>query len=249
MEARNILISKLGVPANFECVGNEGDHEIYDAKDFTLDEVKSLENMDITPDLFKNIYGKYIDHIIEVIKRNPYMKIYSIMDEKEMSEFSETKIKKDFDGFMNFSDKLNSRTKIVLKTFIELLNTYKLNDLLEENNEVKKELENGLFDLVKNNSKILSKEEREKINRLNWEKKDVDNYFNLKLLSKRLNNLKQNGKVDSEKLISLCGITDYLIKSGVPNPNEMSNFNKKIMLKNLTFIQDLCKIFMMNLKF
>ena len=23
MEARNILISKLGVPANFECVGNE----------------------------------------------------------------------------------------------------------------------------------------------------------------------------------------------------------------------------------
>jgi predicted transposase YbfD/YdcC len=79
------------------------------------------------------------------------------MNGQEMSEFNELKIKEDFTGFMSSNNKLNSRNKIVLKTFIELLDTYSLSDLLEENSKVKKELENGVFDLVKNNADALSK--------------------------------------------------------------------------------------------
>lgn len=229
---RNILISKLGLPNNYECGNYIGDHNVWEEKEFESNDIGDLENINISPEIFENIYDKYVDDIIKVIERNPYMKVYAIMDKGDMSEFNENTIKNEFKNFMAGNMKLNSRTKITLKTFVELLNTYDIEDLLNENETVRKELKNGVFDLVKNQPDALSKKDREKINKLDWNKEDVDNYYNLPLLYERFKNIKEKGNIDNSEMLNLCGLTKYLIENGVPTSEEKISFGKREKTKS-----------------
>lgn len=229
---RNLLIEKIGMSKDYECGNYTGDHAIWNDKEFNLRDIGDLESIDISPEIFQNIYENYIDDIIEVIKRNSYMKVHAIMDKGDMSEFNEDRIKAEFKSFMNGEMKLNSRNKITIKTFLELINTYNIEDLLNENETVKKELQNGVFDLIKDEPDAFSKEDREKINKLDWKKEDVDNYYNLPLLYERLTSIKEKGNIDNSEMLNLCGMAKYLLETGIPMKDEKISFGKKEKTKS-----------------
>lgn len=240
-EVRRILFEKLGISEKYDCVNYTGDHERWNSRDFELDEVEFLDKIDIDKDKFKSICDKYLDDIVSVIKRNPYMKVYAIMDEGEMSEFDEEKVKQQFTEFISGNSILNSRNKIVLKTFLQLIETYDLEELLVENESVKKELKNGVFDLIKEDKEALSQDERNRINKLDWDKEDVDNYYNLGLLKKRIGYIKEGENTDPSKLVSIEKFTDYLISQGIPKKDEFTEFENKNNKKKSDFYSRLMK--------
>ena len=240
-ELRSLLYKKLGINEGYECENYVGDHSRWLSTDFQVEDVKFLEKIDVDKEKFDTIYQKYLDNIVEVIKRNPYMRLYAKMDKGEMSEFNEEKVKKQFTDFMQGKQELNSRNRIVLKTFLQLLDTYDINDLLNENEAIKKELQNGIFDLIKEDNEALSQDERDSINKLDWEKEDVENYYNLGLLKKRIEYIKEGRNTDPSILVSIGNFTDYLISQGIPKKDELTEFKNKDNIKKQDFYSLLMK--------
>lgn len=235
------ILSKIGINEDYICENNVGDHGVYDSKNFKLDEVKFVEDIDIDKEKFYDIYSKYIVDVINVIKRNPYMRVYVTADSDNISKaFDNQNVQAKFKNFLKDGDHLDGSNKIVLKTFLDLLRCYSVDDLINNNDTIKKELENGVFDIIKDNRNAFSEEDRENINCSNWKVEDVWNYYNLNTLKERLNILKDGNKIEYSKLSNMLGMTDYLIESKVPDENEVyissnmkevkkSEFNAKLM--------------------
>ncbi len=235
------ILSKIGINEDYICENNVGDHGVYDSKNFKLDEVKFVEDIDIDKEKFYDIYSKYIVDVINVIKRNPYMRVYVTADSDNISKvFDNQNVQAKFKNFLKGGDNLDGSNKIVLKTFLDLLRCYSVDDLINNNDTIKKELENGVFDIIKENRNAFSEEDRKNINCSNWKVEDVWNYYNLNTLKERLNMLKDGNKIEYSKISNMLGITEYLIESKVPDENEAyissnmkevkkSEFNAKLM--------------------
>lgn len=241
---RELLNKKIGINLNYECENVVGDNERFDSRDFNEEEVSFLEQIDVTPVSFKKIYEYYNGEILRVINRNPYMKIYAIMDSNSDSiTYDENKINESFLSLFNDGAKLGPRNKIVLKTFLELIDTYEINELLNNRENIHRELKNGIFDIIKNNKKALSKNDREKINKLEWEKQDVENWYNLPLLKSRLeyiasSNNKEDINSDSKELLKYI---EYIEDVGIPEKNKLNDINKKAKVTQSEFITKLMK--------
>ena len=135
------ILSKIGINEDYICENNVGDHGVYDSKNFKLDEVKFVEDIDIDKEKFYDIYSKYIVDVINVIKRNPYMRVYVTADSDNISKaFDNQNVQAKFKNFLKGGDNLDGSNKIVLKTFLDLLRCYSVDDLINNNDTIKKEL-------------------------------------------------------------------------------------------------------------
>ena len=175
-------MSKIGINEDYICENNVGDHGVYDSKNFKLDEVKFVEDIDIDKEKFYDIYSKYIVDVINVIKRNPYMRVYVTADSDNISKvFDNQNVQAKFKNFLKGGDNLDGSNKIVLKTFLDLLRCYSVDDLINNNDTIKKELENGVFDIIKENRNAFSEEDRKNINCSNWKVSDSIIYNRLEM--------------------------------------------------------------------
>lgn len=234
------ILSKIGINEDYICENNVGDHGVYDSKNFKLDEVKFVEDIDIDKEKFYDIYSKYIVDVINVIKRNPYMRVYVTADSDNISKvFDNQNVQAKFKNFLKGGDNLDGSNKIVLKTFLDLLRCYSVDDLINNNDTIKKELENGVFDIIKENRNAFSEEDRKNINCSNWKVEDVWNYYNLNTLKERLNMLKDGNKIEYSKISNMLGITEYLIESKVPDENEAYISSNMKEVKKVSLMQNL----------
>lgn len=241
MNINKLLNEKIGLNINYECEDLEGDNGVFDSKNFTEAEVQFLVSYGITPDKFKTINETYLDNILKIIERNPYLKVYGWDDSINRIVNSE-KIKQDYEMFLNNqSNILNLNSKVVLKTYLELLKLYPLEDLLDKREYITKELESGMFDVLAIDKEAITSEDREKINMLSWKKEDIENYSNLDILKQRLEYIEKNGKVKHSETEEILKYIEYIQQRGIPEPNQKNNIKGNSDVLEEEFISALMK--------
>ena len=229
--SREILNKKLGIPLNYRFEGKIGDNGIYNSKEFNLDFVRLLEDVDITEQEFETIYNMYSLDISEVIGRNSALKVYSL--DNSIVYNPEITMKAGFE-FMSGKVELTSESKIAVQEMILLLKTYGKDKLLSKDEKVKKELKSGLYDYIKATKELITPNQREKLYQLAdvWNKNDFANYTNLELLKQRYEYiLKKRQCKDISKVKELIIKVNSIINSEIPNIQETIEIDGEPVLK------------------
>lgn len=213
---RDVLNNKFGIKKDYDFEGRIGDHNLLNSLDLSIEDISIIAQKDILPEQFEMVSEKYIKDILQVIKRNPNLNLYFIYD--DVHDSNDEKLIENYRDFLNGKTSLNFQNKIILKEMINLLSTYSMKELLNKDERAKKELNSGLYDYIKMPDPKFSPKEREKINNITdiWEKGDIANYKNLRLLFKRYSDIYRNGNIKDDKLISNIQEIKYALENGVP---------------------------------
>jgi len=241
--SRDILNEKLGIPKNYKFEGKIGDNGIYNSQEFSLELVSTLNNIDISEEEFKIIYNKYSTDISKVIGRNTALKVYTL-DDGIVYE-PENTMKTGFE-FISGKIELTSNSKIAVQEMILLIATYGKDKLLQENEQVKKELNSGLYDYIKATKERITSDQREKLYELTdtWNEEDYANHCNLELLKKRYEYIIQKGECkDLDKIKDLLAIGNGIINGEIPSSEETFEVDGKMVLKSTQISHQMKEIY------
>ena len=202
---RENLNKILGMKKDYIAVSRIGDNGICNSVDFTLADVDILLKGGITKDEFRQISDKYINDILKVIKRNRNLNVYFIYDPQVETD---EEVIQNFNGLLNGETELNFENKIIFLEFMNLLRTYTIQDLLQESEFIKKELNSGLYDYIKGEKPEINDIQREKLHSVidKWNKQDFANYNNLELLLKRFKYILENLRLNEEEMLEIKSI-------------------------------------------
>jgi hypothetical protein len=217
---RDVLNEKFGVKRDYKFESKIGDHGICDSLDFSVKDISHILNKNITDEQFRLVSDEYITKVLDVIKRNPNLNIYFIYNSKK---YDDIKIIDNYNQFLDGKTELNMENKIIFKEMTNLIATYSLDELINKKEDVKKEIDSGVYDFIKMPNPKFSQNEREKLNGIThiWNRQDIANYKNLSLLSKRYTDIIENA--DDKDVLKITSIIDEInnaIVSDIPQKDD-----------------------------
>ena len=235
--ARKLLYEKLGINEDYISLDVDNDG-VCDSFEFKYDDIKFLETLNISKEQFYKIFVEYQKEILNVIQRNNKLKIPTLLDDNGetnvFSDFEPNRILKTVEQFIDNSNSiLRTDNKVFILELFNLIKTYPISYLLDDdkNKVIRKEIDSGIYDYIKSEKTIFTDEERKQLYGIcdEWNKQDMGNYKNLKLLRKRFGDLLETEKIShKEQIESFIKETDNLISSSIPEKQEkISDLNIK----------------------